>query len=126
MARWLFVWGPPIGLMAAIFAVSSVPHLDTSSSGVSDKNLHFWTYGLLGVLLVRALAAADWTAVTIRTAVLAWVCGVGYGAFDEVHQAFVPGRTMSGGDLLADAVGTALGAGAALVAARLRARDRAV
>ena len=112
--------------MAAIFAVSSIPHLDTSSSGVSDKSLHFWAYGLLALLAIRALASAAWAGVTWRTAAIGWVWAVAFGAFDEVHQSFVPGRSLSGGDLIADAFGAAMGAALALVASRLFAPKRAV
>ena len=126
MVRRLFIWGPPVGLMAAIFAVSSIPHLDTSSSGVSDKSLHFWAYGLLAILAIRALAGAAWAGVTTRAAVLGWTWAVVFGALDEVHQAFVPGRSLSGADLVADAFGAALGAGLVLVAARLVGPKRAV
>jgi len=120
------VWGPAIGLMVAIFSVSSVPHLDTSGSGVSDKSLHFWTYGVLGALLLRALANAVWAAMTVRMAVGAWLLAIGYGVFDELHQAFVPGRSMSLLDWTADVGGAALGIAAALVVAVVARRGRAV
>ena len=126
MGRWLFVWGPAVSLMAAIFAVSSVPNLDTTSSGISDKTLHFWTYGALGVLLVRALAGAAWTGVTSRAASLAWVMAVAWGALDEWHQSTVPGRSLSGRDLVADAIGAALAVAVVLLAARRRRGGRAV
>ncbi len=112
--------------MVAIFSVSSVPHLDTSESGVSDKSLHFWTYGALGALLLRALAGAVWSAVTLRVAVGAWLMAVGWGALDELHQAFVPGRSPSWLDWLSDAGGAALAVAAALVLAVVWRRGRAV
>jgi len=126
LTRWLFVWGPAVALMVAIFSVSSVPHLDTSGSGVSDKTLHFWTYGVLGVLLVRALAGAAWAGVTTRVAVVAWCVAIGWGALDEVHQGLVPGREPSMFDWLADGGGAALGAAAVWLVAIVRQRGRAV
>jgi VanZ family protein len=121
-----FVWGPAVALMAAIFLVSSVPHLDTSESGISDKSLHSWTYAALGALLARALAGAAWAGVTARAAALAWAYAVLWGGFDELHQSFVPGRSLSGADWLADAIGAAAGIVAVLALARLRPRNRAV
>ncbi len=41
-----------------------------------------------------------------------------YAVTDELHQAFVPGRTPSVGDWVADAMGAALGAVVALGVAR--------
>jgi VanZ family protein len=108
--------------MVAIFAVSSVPNLDTSGTGVSDKSLHFWVYGLLGALLLRALAGAAWAGVTVRAASAAWLMAVVWGALDEVHQAFVPGRSLSGLDWLADAGGAALAAGVVLAVVVRRGR----
>ena len=118
------MWGPPIGLMVAIFAVSSVPHLDTSGSGVSDKSLHAWTYGLLGLLLLRALAGARWAAMKIRTACVAWLVAVVYGVFDELHQGLGPGRAPSIADWLADARGAAVGVVAGIVFAIVWRRSR--
>jgi len=112
--------------MVAIFSVSSVPHLDTSQSGVSDKSLHFWTYGVLGVLLVRALAGASWAGVTMRSVVVAWFVATGWGALDELHQGLVPGREPSVLDWVADGGGAVLGTAAVWLLAVVRQRGRAV
>ena len=120
------MWGPPAALMAAIFAVSSVPNLDTSTTGISDKTLHSWTYSALGALLVRAFARAEWRGVTPAAALRAWVGAVLWGAFDELHQALVPGRSTSWEDLVADAAGAGLAVVVVLAAARLARRGRAV
>ena len=47
---------------------------------------------------------------TIRNAWWAVLLAVVYGATDEWHQSFVPGRTPELRDLFADAVGSAFGA----------------
>lgn len=36
---------------------------------------------------------------------------IGYGLFDELHQAFTPGRSVDGKDLLADMAGGLLAGG---------------
>ena len=45
-------------------------------------------------------------------AALAAALAAVYGVSDELHQSFVPGRTADGADVVADAVGAVLGAGA--------------
>lgn len=67
-----------------------------------DKIVHVALYVPFGLLLARALGRGR--------AVLAVGVAVAFGATDELHQAFVPGRTPSLADLLADAVGATLGA----------------
>jgi hypothetical protein len=42
-------------------------------------------------------------------AFLAWMSASGYGALDELHQAFVPGRTGCGMDVAIDSLGAFLG-----------------
>ena len=42
-------------------------------------------------------------------AVLALVLTLGYGVLDEWHQGFVPGRDVSGTDLLRDVLGGSIG-----------------
>lgn len=76
-----------------------------------DKLLHLGAYALLGAFVRSALDGARLPpAVAFLLAVaLATV----YGVTDELHQSLVPGRDMSAGDLLADALGAALGAWAA-------------
>jgi len=112
MPRRLVLWLPVLTLMAAIFAVSSMSS-PPSPPGVSDKSLHWITYLALAVLTARALADGRWTAVTLRLAAAAWLIATLYGATDEWHQRFTPGRHADWYDLAADALGAAAGAGAA-------------
>jgi len=67
----------------------------------SDKVAHFGAYAVLGALL---------TVATTKPA-LGWALAVAYGVTDEIHQALVPGRFASVGDLVADALGAMAGAG---------------
>jgi VanZ family protein len=119
---WLWL---PVALDAAlIFYLSSIPSLATPPGPVSDKHFHFMSYALLSALLVRAFASARMGAVTGRIAVLAFVVATLYGATDEVHQIFVPGRTAALDDLAADALGAATAAGLLLAWAIIRRRRR--
>jgi VanZ family protein len=105
--------------MAVIFYLSSLQDpLPALTARVWDKSLHLVEYGGLGALLLLALRAS---AVAPRRAVLGAVAAASlYGATDELHQAFVPGRTCDARDWAADSVGGAAGAGALVVALRQR------
>ncbi len=84
------------------------------------KLAHLSEYAVLGALLVRALAAPGRSrlAVGVRAALLC----LGYAAFDELHQLFVPSRTAASADVILDATGAWLGVAAALRLSRARPR----
>jgi VanZ family protein len=103
--------------MALIFGASSLSDPGTLPPDVSDKTVHVIAYGVLGALLVRALAGGRIEGVTWPRALVAVVLATLYGVSDEVHQRFVPGRSPDTMDVLADAAGAAAAA-ALLVAAR--------
>ncbi|NJD20295.1 MAG: VanZ family protein [Gemmatimonadetes bacterium] len=71
-----------------------------------DKVAHLILYGGLGAALAWGRSRVGASA---PGALALWAAGVLYGASDELHQAFVPGRHVSLGDLAADAAGVALG-----------------
>lgn len=94
-----------IGL--AIFALSAQPNLHVSSQPVLDfvahKTGHMIAFGLLALAVEMMLEDVG---VARRQAVLAaLLLVVGYGATDELHQAFVPGRTPSPIDVTVDLAG---------------------
>jgi VanZ family protein len=103
------LWGPVVLYMGIIFLVSHQPDVSIPAR-FSDKQSHSIAYTLLGVLMVRALAGGFGEAVTARTALLGVFFTTLYGASDEFHQLFVPGRSAELYDLLADAAGGAAGA----------------
>jgi len=96
--------------MIAIFVFSSFSRLPVSIGGSSDLAIHGLVYGLLGMLMVRALANGSWRGVNINTLVTAVLLTVFYGCTDEYHQSFVPGRVADIRDVIADAVGACSGA----------------
>ena len=118
MRRALLPWLLVAIHLAAVFHLSSQPNpLPELTARFWDKGLHFFEYGTLGALLVLALRASG---VRGAGALLLAVAGASlYGASDELHQAFVPGRSCDLLDWLADTLGGA--AGAALLALVLRA-----
>jgi VanZ family protein len=94
--------------MGVIFYLSAQPDV-TLPTGVDDKTAHYVAYMTLGLLVVRALAHGLPARITAMVAIVALVVTIGYGATDEWHQSFVPGRSSELADLAADALG-ALGA----------------
>jgi VanZ family protein len=107
--RWL-AWLPAVACATAIFVLSSQPVLP-SPGGLSDKTAHAIAYGVLGTLCLVGVTGARLSGVTGSSLLVAFVLAVLYGASDEFHQSFVPGRSPEWGDLLADAVGAALALG---------------
>lgn len=96
--------------MALIFLMSSrstVPQTPGLSSEVAAAAGHVAVYGILAILVARALfpAMARFATVTL----LAWSVSVLYGISDEYHQSFVPGRFASIDDVVFDAIGAAIG-----------------
>jgi VanZ family protein len=121
--RALWLWGPVAAYMVAIFLESSVSQVPELPNGVTDKDAHGFLYAGLAVLVLRALARASWRRVTLPMCILAVVVAAGYGATDEFHQRFVPGRTADLLDLAADTVGAAAAVILVWVVARWRTRQ---
>lgn len=100
-------WLPAAVWTGAILSVSSLPDLDVGPPLFPgcDKVAHLIEYLILGVTL------RFWTAERGTSGGGAWAVlgGVVFAGADEVHQRFIPGRQMSLGDFVADAVGLALG-----------------
>ncbi len=108
--------------MAAIFFLSSQESLPSLPGGLTDYTGHFIGYALLGVLMLRAFAGGAWRGVTPRAGWLAVAVASAYGITDEVHQMFVPGRSSTIEDWVADTLGAVAGVLLARAAARLMTR----
>ncbi len=100
-------WLPAVGMMAVIFAVSSVPADRMPVFGFWDllvkKGGHMLGYALLALAYRHALGEGNER--------LAWGLAVLYACTDEFHQRFVPGRGASLWDVGVDAMGAALALG---------------
>jgi VanZ family protein len=121
VTRRLWQWGPAVLHMALIYAASATSD-PALPDGVSDKSAHFGAYAVLGALMARALAGGAWDGYTWPKAAVAWALAAAYGATDEWHQAFVPGRVLELGDWMADVAGAAAGAFSLTAGVRARAR----
>ena len=69
------------------------------------KSAHFSEYALLGLLL-RLLCASY---ALRRGGLVAWLCGTGYAATDELHQWFVAARSAMWQDVCLDSSGVLAG-----------------
>lgn len=119
--RWLSLWTPVAVYMALIYGVSAQSDA-APPAAVSDTLAHAVVYVGLAVVVVRALAGGLPARVTRGIAGTALVVAIGYGATDEWHQLFVPGRVGELHDLYADAFGACAGVVACWVWGILRFR----
>lgn len=103
LARWL----PALLIMAALGYLSHQPEWPDSATGYPDWLLHGIAYTALGAACYLGTTAGGRGG--IAPAVKALAIAVTYGALDEIHQSFVPGRDAALADLLADALGAGLG-----------------
>ena len=119
--RRLWLWGPPVIYMAAIFYFSSESHpLPALTEHVWDKLLHTIEYTGLAILFFRALVGEGlrlW-----QSAILTVVMASAYGASDEWHQFFVPMRSADVRDWLTDTLAGAIGSAVCLSYQRISTR----
>lgn len=91
----------PAMVAVLILAASHRPTLAGTGIEYGDKVVHFAVYGLMATLMCRL--GRGW-----KAAWWACVAAAAFGATDEWHQSFVPGRTMELADWIADVMGAAL------------------
>lgn len=97
--RRVLAWLPAVAWAATIYWLSSRPTVPAPEIPNVDKVAHFGAYAVFGALLSFAAERS-------RLPVLAAVAiGVLYGASDEIHQMYVPGRSPDVLDWAADAAG---------------------
>lgn len=112
LARYpLFRYVPGILLLAMIFRTSSIPG-DGMTWLVSpfDKFVHCGVYAVLGACFCLWFSNSRWEKRSLAMAFCAAGLCLFFGVLDEFHQSFVPGRSVSAGDVCADFVGGLLGA----------------
>lgn len=105
-------WLPPILWALVIFSFSSMQVTGTVDVHWKDfivkKTAHLVEYGILAVLLYRALINSNLSKQkALFFAIL--IAGL-YGISDELHQSFTPGREPRVRDVLIDTVGATIGA----------------
>ena len=111
-------WLAP-GLWALLtLAISSIPLPAIAAPAGTDKGVHWALYFVLGFLSARAVLADRSARVAELFVVLSVI--LVFGALDEMHQRWIPGRSADPRDWVADAIGSFSGMTAALVLARRR------
>jgi VanZ family protein len=107
-ARRIGRWLPPVVYMAAVFYVSSLSNpAPEIAARVWDKAIHFVEYGVLAILFYRAFLGEGLS--PLAAALCALAATSAYGASDEWHQLFTPGRSSDVHDWFADTIGGTCG-----------------
>ena len=125
LLTFLLQWLPVVLWAGLIFAFSAQPNLKFAQADSLDfvvrKAGHMFVFGVLAVLLWRALTSAE-----IGRAILwSWLLTAAYAGSDEFHQSFTSGRHPSPVDVGIDAVGALIALCVLVVWMRLRAKGRA-
>lgn len=97
--------------MGAILTATSIPGVFIPAIGprYTDKIVHIFMYGVLGLLMSRAM---DDPAKTTRFRAMlgGFLFCMGMGAADEWHQLYIQGRSADVADWMADSTGGLVGA----------------
>ena len=98
-------------VMAGIWILSSsaAPSVPIDRLPFRDRGAHFLAYGTLAFFIARA-ALRTGHPQRLRVWAFAVHAALLWGMLDEVHQAFVPGRSPDLVDLCADGLGASVGA----------------
>lgn len=106
-------WLPLLAHMMLIYFLSSRSHFPVEAPSwmfFADKIAHAMIFGLLGFLFLRAWLHGQWEHITTSACVLTVLFVLLYGISDEAHQMFVPNRTPSVEDIIADVTGGCIAA----------------
>ena len=125
--RIALAWLPAVSYMALIWALSSMalPELPIDSFPLRDKGVHALEYAVLAFLVTHASLRTWPDRSRSRIAAVALLVTCGWGVLDEIHQAFVPGRSSDLADLVADLAGALVGSSVRLGLSVIRARGSA-
>lgn len=106
--RYYLLFG--LAWMGFIFMMSARPSVPVPPLfDGQDKFMHVGVYAVLGFLWARAWLPQGKPFLWRHVAGVTLLCAI-YGATDEFHQMYVPGRDVSLMDWMADGVGGLLGA----------------
>lgn len=91
----------------SIFVGTHIPGHSVPKVGLSDKSMHFGAFAGLAFLLAWAIPTRKGQ--YVRHILITFGVMVAYACLDELTQKFIPGRSCSIWDLLADVSGAAFG-----------------
>ena len=116
LKTFILYWLPIIVYCLAIFIQSSLPASESLPGfWQADKLLHAAAYALLGFMFYRAFLTTQVPKTALFLIMISALSSTAYGISDEVHQYFVPSRTFSFADMLANTLGSLIGAVVATV-----------
>ncbi len=99
-------WIPAVTYAGLIFVASSMPKPPLYIPvPYIDKPIHFFEYAILCLLICWPLSTDS---LTKRAVLFSIIAASLYGASDEIHQYFVPGRTAEISDWVSDTVGASV------------------
>jgi len=108
LRTWAY-WIPAAVTMAGIAFLSHQSDLPDVAGGPPDWLLHGIEFGVFAAAcFYGATRGFDRRYRSTRAAILAVAMAIIYGALDELHQGFVPGRDVSVRDWVSDSVGALL------------------
>ena len=109
--KFVWLWLPVLAWMGVIFWGSSIGSVPNAGGVVIDaivhRSAHLLEFAVLGWLLLRAIGAGR--AITRREVAITLIVVTLYGASDELHQRFTPGRSSELSAVVFDAVGGLIG-----------------
>lgn len=100
---------PAILIAVSIWLLSSLPTVPLPGTPGADKVAHFIAYAALGAACALALSITSLESRKASLSLIAALLSALYGAADELHQYYVPGRVTSLSDWLADLGGSLTG-----------------
>ncbi len=126
MKKFLNLWLPVLLWMGVIFIGSSIGSMPQVGGDTTDaivhRTAHLIEFAILDGLLLRAIN--DGRAIARREVVITLIVVTLYGASDEFHQRFTPGRSSELSAVLFDAAGGLIGLWVWRWKARRSARQR--
>jgi VanZ family protein len=97
---------PAVLMMATLYGLSAIPGNPNKMFFLhADKILHLIAYSVLTFSLCLCIRKQRWSNHPYLYALLVLIVGGLFGAFDEYHQSYVPGRDVSLYDWYADMAG---------------------
>ncbi|AHF91093.1 teicoplanin resistance protein VanZ [Opitutaceae bacterium TAV5] len=94
--HWVYV----VLLISTVIWASNHSRVAAPSISNFDKLAHFSVFGLMGTLVLRQLGQRRWWLALLLVSL--------FGASDEIHQHFTPGRSSDIRDWIADTSGAAV------------------
>ena len=95
--HWLWA----VAVIATVFMASGSSHVAAPAIVNFDKVAHTMVFGLIATLVGRSFRRRRWVWFAILLTSI-------YGATDEIHQSFTPGRSVEVDDWAADTLGACL------------------